>query len=68
MTTAPLTLVFVVRGHRYVYHWRRGNEGALLAALARGAQDRNHPLAWSDVLPVMVHMRGLVLGGRTPTP
>lgn len=55
-------LALVARGHRMVYRWPAGREDALLVALLNDTRKPDHPLLWSDVLPVLVRLRDLARG------
>lgn len=56
-------LVLVKGGQRFMYRWTRGSEATLLATLLQSVRDKAHPLVWSDMLPVMVRLRDLILSG-----
>ena len=53
-------LVLVIGVHRYVYRWRKGQEGQLLCTLLRATRGPQPTLQWSTLLPILVRLRDMV--------
>jgi hypothetical protein len=63
---AEKRLVVIIRGdHRFAFRYTRGSEGTLLAALLTATRDRDNPLEWRDMLPVLVRLRDYILSNST---